>query len=78
MTASSDSERLVLTPEEARRLLGLSRGLMYDALRRNEIPNIRIGRRILIPRTALMRLLDGTERIGSDTKEKQNGECTRH
>ena len=54
-------ESLVLTVEEARRLLRLSRGLMYDALRRNEVPNVRIGRRILIPRAALMRLLeDGT------------------
>lgn len=78
MTTNGNSESLVFTVEEARRLLRLSRGLMYDALRRNEIPNIRIGRRILIPRSALIRLLDETEHTGSDTTEKQSGKCTRH
>lgn len=58
MTSGTDMESLVLTVEEARRLLRLSRGLMYEALRRNEIPNVRIGRRILIPKAALMRLLE--------------------
>jgi len=53
----SDKERLVYTVEEARRLLGLSRGLMYEAIRRGEIPSIHIGRRILVPRAALERLL---------------------
>ena len=51
-------ERLVLSVEEARTLLGLSRGLMYEAIRRGEIPSLRIGRRLLIPRAALMRLLE--------------------
>ena len=52
------SERVVLNVEEARVLLGLSRGLMYEAIRRGEIPSLRVGRRILIPRAALMRLLE--------------------
>ena len=41
--------RLTLSVEEARRLLGLSRGLMYQAIRRGEIPHIKVGKRILIP-----------------------------
>ncbi len=53
------NERLVLTVEEARRLIGLSRGLMYDAIHRGEIPSIRIGRRILIPRVALQQMIEG-------------------
>ena len=59
MGTDINSERLTLTVEETRKLLGLSRGLMYEALRRNEIPSVRIGRRILVPRVALMRLLEG-------------------
>ncbi len=55
-----DSQRIVLSVEEARTLLGLSRGLMYEAIRRGEIPSLRIGRRILIPRAALARLLEKT------------------
>ena len=53
------NERLVFTVEEARRLIGLSRGLMYDAIHRGEIPSMRIGRRILIPRAALQQMLEG-------------------
>ncbi len=49
---------LVLSVEKARRLLGLSRGLMYEAIRTGQVPSIRIGRRILIPRAALERMLE--------------------
>ncbi|MFC1926779.1 helix-turn-helix domain-containing protein, partial [Chloroflexota bacterium] len=50
-------EKATLTVEEARELLRISRGLIYDAIRRGEIPSIRIGRRILIPTSALQQLL---------------------
>ena len=53
-----DVVRLVLSVEEARRLLGLSRGLMYQAIRTGQVPSVRIGRRILIPRRALEQMLD--------------------
>ena len=56
-----DTVRLVLSVKEARGQLGLSRGLMYEALRTGQIPSIRIGRRILIPCAALDRLLEGNE-----------------
>jgi len=52
-----DVVRLVLSVEEARRLLGLSRGLMYEAIRTGQVPSVRIGRRILIPRHALEQML---------------------
>jgi excisionase family DNA binding protein len=62
-------EKLVLSVEEARKLLGLSRGLTYEAIRNGEIPSIRIGHRILIPKVALERMLEisGTTIPGSDT-----------
>ncbi len=59
--------RLVLSVKEARGQLGLSRGLMYEALRTGQIPSIRIGRRILIPRVALERLLDEAGRSQNTT-----------
>jgi excisionase family DNA binding protein len=52
-----DGDRLTLSVDEAGKMLGLSRGLMYQAVRKGEIPSIRIGRRILIPRAALHRML---------------------
>ena len=58
MMGTGDSEKLVFTVEETRRQLGLSKGLMYEAVRSGQIPSIRVGRRILIPRAALQRLLE--------------------
>jgi excisionase family DNA binding protein len=50
---------LDLWPDAGKRL-GLSRGSIYAAAARGEIPTIRIGRRILVPCAALDRLLAGT------------------
>ena len=47
----------ILTVEEAGRLLGIGRGLAYEAARRGDIPTLRIGRRLVVPRLALDRLL---------------------
>ncbi|MDA8297582.1 MAG: helix-turn-helix domain-containing protein [Actinomycetota bacterium] len=44
-------QRLTMTVEEAAVVLGISRATAYDAVSRGEIPCIRIGRRILIPRS---------------------------
>jgi excisionase family DNA binding protein len=43
----------LLTPEEARQYLGVSRNTMYDLLRRNDIPHLRFGRLIRVPKSAL-------------------------
>ena len=59
--AVDDSNPIVLTVEETRKLLRLSRGATYEAIRTGQIPSIRIGRRILIPCAALDRLLEGNE-----------------
>lgn len=48
-----------LTVEEAATKIGLGRGSAYEAVRRGEIPSIRFGKRILVPRAALEQLLAG-------------------
>lgn len=50
-------KRLVFTVEEAAQLLGISRSFAYEAVQRGEIPSMRIGRRILVSKVALERLL---------------------
>lgn len=52
-------EPVVISIEEAARLSGISRQSAYEAARRGEIPSVRIGRRILVPRNKLLRLLNG-------------------
>ena len=54
-------ERLVLTVAEAASLLGISRSFAYEAAANGDIPTIRIGRRILVPKVALERLLSGEQ-----------------
>jgi len=51
-------EPLTYTVEETRKLLNIGRGSAYEAIRTGQIPSIRIGRRILVPRLGLQRLLD--------------------
>jgi excisionase family DNA binding protein len=53
-------DRLTLTVEEAAAALGISRASAYEAVRRGDVPSIRIGRRILVPRRALDQMLDVT------------------
>ncbi len=51
-------ERLTVTVEEAAALLGISRAFAYLLVARNELPSLKLGRRVVIPRRALDRLLD--------------------
>ncbi|MDP9236715.1 MAG: helix-turn-helix domain-containing protein [Chloroflexota bacterium] len=46
-----------LTIEECALVLRLSRGSAYEAARTGQIPTIRIGRRLLVPRAKLMQML---------------------
>lgn len=48
---------------EVHRLLGqdqISRGALYQAIKRGEIPHIRVGNRILVPRMRLTAKLKGS------------------
>lgn len=51
---------LTLSVTEAARRLGIGRNLCYEAIRRGEIPVVRIGsKRLLVPVIALDQLLAG-------------------
>ena len=53
------TERQTLKIEEAAKVLGISRNTAYDAVKTGELPTIKIGRRFLVPRVALERMLAG-------------------
>ena len=57
MTTHPTNDRQTLTVEEAATLLGIGRNSAYQAIARGELPALRFGRRLLIPRAALDRLL---------------------
>jgi len=55
--AGSDG-RLTWTIPEVAKLLGISADTAYEAARRGQLPVRLIGRRMLVPRVALLRLLE--------------------
>ena len=54
----SDDEPLVLTVPEAGKLLGLKKRASYLAAERGDLPVVRFGRLVRVPRAAMMRLLE--------------------
>jgi excisionase family DNA binding protein len=48
---------LTLSIPDVAKLLGISNNLAYEAAARGEIPTVKIGRRVLVSRAALDRLL---------------------
>jgi excisionase family DNA binding protein len=52
-------ERRTYTVEEAAHILGIGRNQAYDAAKNGELPTVKLGRRLLVPRDALERLLAG-------------------
>ena len=62
-------ERFTLSVPEAAKLLGIGKNLAYEAVQRGEIPSIKVGSRLLIPRVALEQMLaeaNGTARTNDD------------
>jgi excisionase family DNA binding protein len=59
---SPPAERLAYSVDEAARLAGLSRDLLYDEMRRGNLDYIKVGRRRLITRQHLERFLGITPR----------------
>ena len=57
VTTNETRESLVYSVPEAGRLLGLSRATSYMLANQGVIPTIRLGRRLVVPRVALSKLL---------------------
>ncbi len=55
--AEAITERLFLEVPEAGRMVHLGRTASYDAARRGEIPTLRFGRRLIVPRAKWLALL---------------------
>ena len=52
-----DSGKLCLNAKETAAILGLSKSSIYQGVSTGEIPHIKVGKRILIPRFALEKML---------------------
>jgi excisionase family DNA binding protein len=52
-----DSERRTVSVEKAAKALGISRAAAYNYAKNGSLPVIRLGSRLLVPKTALEKLL---------------------
>jgi excisionase family DNA binding protein len=57
-TMANKNGSTVLTVHEVAKILRIGRISAYQAIERGEVPSIRIGRRILVPRIALEQVLN--------------------
>jgi len=64
MTSSGSitgDQRLCITVPEAAKMLGISRNFAYELVRRHELPVRKFGKRLLIPRAVLERMIEKGE-----------------
>jgi excisionase family DNA binding protein len=60
MTIDTNSiSRRTVTVEEAGKMLGIGRNQAYEAARRGDLPVIKMGKRLLVPRAVLEKMLSG-------------------
>ena len=62
-------ERLCLSVPETAKVLGISRGLAYELARSGELPVVRFGRRLLVPKIALERMLNQAQTTSDSLRE---------
>lgn len=54
-------EALTVSVDVACKLLGISRYAGYAAVKNGQIPVLKIGKRLLIPKVKLMRMIEGND-----------------
>ncbi len=60
-------DKLTYSVPEVAAMLGISRSAAYDCVHRGDIPALALGRRLVVSKTALARLLDTAAATADDT-----------
>jgi excisionase family DNA binding protein len=61
MTSGKDTpKRAVMTVKETAEALGIGLNQAYEGIRSGQIPSLRIGKRIIVPRIAFEKKLEGS------------------
>ncbi|MCL4474295.1 MAG: helix-turn-helix domain-containing protein [Actinobacteria bacterium] len=61
-----ESEKWAFSIEEVAQLLGIGRNTAYEMCRIGRIPTVKLGRRKIVPRKALEKLLSSEESMKDD------------
>jgi excisionase family DNA binding protein len=64
-----EPQKATLSVDQVSIILGISRNATYQGIREGEIPSIKVGRRILVPQVALLRML------GQEPKQPKTDEA---
>lgn len=56
-----NGDRLCFSIPQTARMLGISRGLAYELARSGQLPIVRLGKRLLVPKMALEQMLAKVE-----------------
>ena len=59
------SEKLVFSVKEVAELLGMSLNGTYNSIAAGEIPSVKIGKKIVVPKVRLHALLNGGEKVAA-------------
>jgi excisionase family DNA binding protein len=80
MTVQPHTDELThrtLTVEEAAKVLGIGRNTAYEAAKSGDLPTVRVGGRLLVPRARLLALLgelpNNEDSEGGESIEEANG-----
>jgi excisionase family DNA binding protein len=57
------SKAATVSVDEAAEMIGIGRTSVYTAIRLGQLPSLRLGKRLLVPRAALEELLSGGVRV---------------
>ncbi len=68
-----DDDRLTWDVPEAARRLGVSPGYYYRAAKRGELPVKRLGRRLVVPKAALLEVLEKLDAPNSSSRASATG-----
>lgn len=62
----NEGEKLTYSIPEVARLFGIGRNQAYEAAERGDIPTVKIGHRLLVPKAALSRMLIGAGKLAGE------------
>lgn len=62
MVTATSADRKTFSTQEAADFLGVSQWLILELVKRGELPSLRLGRRIVVPRAALDQMLESATR----------------
>jgi excisionase family DNA binding protein len=73
-TQASNDRQLLVSVDEAAKLLGISRSLAYQLCAEHELPTVRLGRRLVVPARALTRIVEEAEVAWLTRREQHPGQ----